>query len=221
MGFAEMTNKNNLISFCVLDFTLFPFDVQTCFIEIFAFDASVAIQYADLQAPPSGRYTDPNIIWEVIGSRWIIQDESSYSKVIFQFTMQRRYPYHLQLIIVPTILLTILQLAVFLLPFDSGERAGFSITVVLAMQVSATTIYDQLPVTSQPIYLAYYVTGCQFAGAGISIYSMLTYRMASVISSSTKGKQSLNKIDFSIGILTSLFFFFVNLIFFLVIGTTR
>jgi uncharacterized membrane-anchored protein len=53
-------------------------------------------------------------------------------------------------LILPICLMSILNLFVFLLQGDSGERVGYAITVLLAIALFLTISSDSLPATSNP-----------------------------------------------------------------------
>ncbi|KAK3096650.1 hypothetical protein FSP39_002085 [Pinctada imbricata] len=55
--------------------------------------------------------------------------------------------------VVPVIVLVILNLLVFVLPPESGERVSFSITVLLSFIVFISGITEQLPETNNPLCL--------------------------------------------------------------------
>jgi hypothetical protein len=65
--------------------------------------------------------------------------------------------YYIAGLLLPICLMNFLQILVFLLPVESGERMGFSITVLLAVAVFLTIIQDKLPEASEPnvSYLTY------------------------------------------------------------------
>ncbi|KAK3107149.1 hypothetical protein FSP39_008161 [Pinctada imbricata] len=71
-------------------------------------------------------------------------------KIKLVLTIQRESTFYVVGLILPITLLTMLNLLVFLLPVESGERISYSITVLLAMTVFLTIASDNLPPTSKP-----------------------------------------------------------------------
>ena len=211
-GVATMINKNRFDSMCSLDFTFFPFDTQECFMEVSAFSADVAILWTNVNNPPEIEFISSNTIWQVVDKYTKMNSESVYTSASFVLKLQRRPNYHLLLIMAPTVVLSILQLAVFFLPFEVAERSTYSITVVLAMQVSLSAVYSEIPVTSQPVYLACYVTACQIIGAVMTIYINVAVRLAE----HTKqfGKRVI-KLDIIIGLCFTLFVVILNAVVFI------
>ncbi|XP_062615149.1 CHRNA7-FAM7A fusion protein-like [Saccostrea cucullata] len=50
----------------------------------------------------------------------------------------------------PIILMEILQMFVFLLPENSGDRVSFSVTILLSIAVYLTIVSEQIPKSSEP-----------------------------------------------------------------------
>ena len=66
-----------------------------------------------------------------------------------------------------------LQLATFIMPPSAIERASYSITVNLAFAVSQQVVNNQLPKTSQTIYLFNYIVVYLVIGALITIHTII------------------------------------------------
>jgi hypothetical protein len=77
----------------------------------------------------------------------------SVTMVEFQLRLRRRWAYCVITIICPVIMLSILNMLVFLLPCDSGEKMTLAITGLLAFTVFLSMVDDQLPETSDNISL--------------------------------------------------------------------
>ena len=211
-GVAMMINKNRFDSMCSLDFTFFPFDTQECFMEIIGFSSDIAIIWTVFGSTPRNDFVGKNTIWELVSKNATVFDDGPYTTAQFTLLLSRRPNYHLLLIMAPTVVLTFLQLAVFLLPFDMPERSGYSITVVLAMQVSVAAVYSEIPVTSQPVYLAYYVAICQMIGAVMTMYVNGAVRLAG--HKKRFGKRII-KLDTIIGCCFAFFVLLLNIVVFI------
>ena len=68
----------------------------------------------------------------------------------FIFKMKRRPDFFFVNVILPFAMMGVLNLLVFILPHESGERVGYSITILLAISVFLTITADHLPQTSYP-----------------------------------------------------------------------
>jgi hypothetical protein len=62
---------------------------------------------------------------------------TSFSSLTFSINLQRRPMFHILNTIFPVVLMAVLTSMVFKLPVDSGEKIGFSLTVLLAYYVTA------------------------------------------------------------------------------------
>ncbi|WAR01680.1 ACHA7-like protein [Mya arenaria] len=67
------------------------------------------------------------------------------SAVQFDITLERKYQFYLLNLIFPITLLALLGPFVFLLPVNSGEKNGFTLTVLLSMSVTMAYISDHIP----------------------------------------------------------------------------
>ena len=68
----------------------------------------------------------------------------------FIFKLERRADFFLVNVLLPLAMMGVLNLLVFILPQESGERVGYSITILLAISVFLTITADHLPQTSYP-----------------------------------------------------------------------
>jgi len=73
--------------------------------------------------------------------------------------MKRQSGFYVMSVILPLTGLTCVGSLVFLLPVESGERVGFSVSVMLSLTVFLTLITDDVPKTSNPMsLLGVYIT---------------------------------------------------------------
>ncbi|OWF35054.1 CHRNA7-FAM7A fusion protein [Mizuhopecten yessoensis] len=78
-------------------------------------------------------------------------DKAQYSSLHINFTMRRRPLYVFMSTILPTVLLSFLSALVFKLPAESGEKIGYSLTVLLSYAVYLTVISSHIPAASLTI----------------------------------------------------------------------
>ncbi|CAG2238362.1 unnamed protein product [Mytilus edulis] len=134
---------------CNIDIKYFPFDRQTCEIVFVVWSSSIL----DVNVTKGSRgilleALDPNGVWSVVSTTAGDDVLSSESRVVFTITLERSSAYYVMNVIVPVILLGILNVFTFVIPADSGEKMGYSITVFLAFAVFLTIISSELPKTS-------------------------------------------------------------------------
>lgn len=74
------------------------------------------------------------------------------------FILKRKPGFLVINVILPIIFMAVINLLVFVLPAESGERVSYSVTVLLALAVFMTLVGDNLPKTSEPMsVLSYYL----------------------------------------------------------------
>lgn len=136
---------------CDIDSSNFPFDTQVCAMDMF----SMSYQSTALEFVPGSVYT--NLF--TTNSEWIFIDATVSSKVYgfgtlpgfkIDFTFKRRSAFYVLNLLIPIDFLGFLNIFVFILPQESGERIGFSIAAVLAAVIFITVAQGYLPATATP-----------------------------------------------------------------------
>jgi len=92
-----------------------------------------------------------NSAWTVTNPRWERDVEDSDATIIFFITLKRKPLFFILFIIVPYCMLAVLNICVFLLPCDSGEKSGYAMTVFLSFAVFLTIVATLLPQNSEKI----------------------------------------------------------------------
>ena len=91
---------------------------------------------------------EPSTEWDIFSSGSTVEEESGEAAIIFSVTIRRKPRYLFLSIMFPIIMLSVLNIFVFTLPSDSGEKASYAITVFLAFAVFLTIIASSLPENS-------------------------------------------------------------------------
>lgn len=74
----------------------------------------------------------------------------------------------------PIIVMAILNMLVFILPAESGERLSFSVTMLLALAVYMTIVSENLPKSSDPMSItSYYLMGTLLVSSTITVLTIL------------------------------------------------
>ncbi|KAL4219871.1 Neuronal acetylcholine receptor subunit beta-3 [Mactra antiquata] len=138
---------------CTFYMRYWPFDKQKCRMFVSVSD-----------------YTVPNVILKSLGTgvntdyvdmtEWALDEVTiqegvfeNTTFILYNFKLLRNYTFYFLTTILPITFIAWLQPFVFILPCSSGERTGFSITIVLALAVFFTVISDQIPRTGEPMAL--------------------------------------------------------------------
>ena len=137
---------------CTLDTKRFPFDKQNCNITFSLL--SLSVREVRIRECRRGLVLDAefqeNSVWKITSTDCIVHDEAddSYNNIVFIFNIERRPLYYIMNIILPIVFLGFLNGLVFVIPADSGEKMGYSVTVFLSLVVFFTIIGNLLPVSS-------------------------------------------------------------------------
>lgn len=102
---------------------------------------------------------EENGLWKIGDTSSKIKKDQSESEIDFTIKLQRKPLYYVMNIILPVIFLGYLNILVFVIPVDAGEKMSFSVTVFLSFAVFLTIISALLPTssTSIPILAIYLV----------------------------------------------------------------
>jgi hypothetical protein len=136
---------------CEADVSKYPFDEQTCNFPIVPWNylprELTILPLAD--HVNMDRYV-PHNVWEIKGTAVWKPYVEQQEVLVFKFNLKRNSGFYLLNLILPICVLGILNLFVFLLPPESGERVGYSMTVLLSIVVFLTITSSSLPGTSEP-----------------------------------------------------------------------
>lgn len=151
-GEVTMETGVSLSTHCDADITFYPFDTQSCDIVVGAVVYTLSQVNVTLDEILTRNYRE-NGEWELAnlaGSRHeITLDEEPETLLTLTLTLRRLRPFFLMHLVIPLMLLSALNVVVFALPVESGERVSLSITTLLSYAVFLSAIGDSLPNTSR------------------------------------------------------------------------
>ena len=161
---------------CSPDTRFYPFDKQICSFKIAGWGHTAA----EMTLKPSRSAWNLDLYEE--NAEWTIESTSSdaYSRnnasyVDFSIELKRIPTYYLINLIAPVTLLSLLNVCVFILPPESGERVGFSITCFLAFVVLLNIVMSFIPSSSANLaYLCYYTFIMMVFSCGMSLATVVT-----------------------------------------------
>lgn len=140
---------------CESDTTYYPLDNQECTIKLssWAYTSNEVVLVFDNDSPIDLGFYSENGEWKLTEasaskSGTKSRKGTSFSSLTFSINLQRRPMFHIINTIFPVVLMAVLTSMVFKLPVDSGEKIGFSLTVLLAYAVYLTLISSEIPSTS-------------------------------------------------------------------------
>ena len=100
------------------------------------------------------------------------------SSAIFTFKYQRKPLYVIITILLPILFLCLLNVIVFALPEEAGERIGLTITMLLAISIYMTILSDTLSKTFHPMpIIAFFLLACFIVSMTFTLIIVLNLRI--------------------------------------------
>ena len=164
---------------CAMDVSSFPWDRQMCslnFIVLGYSSSEIVLQCPDEEM--STDYLQTNDVWLLESTRVSTIQGPRISELQFHITMDRRPLYFVVTILLPIVAMCFLNLFVFLLPIESGERVSYSITVLLSITVFLTLVGDILPRSSNTMAsICYFLLFILSMSCLICLYTIISIRL--------------------------------------------
>ncbi|XP_062606510.1 5-hydroxytryptamine receptor 3A-like [Saccostrea cucullata] len=131
----------------------FPFDIHTCYIDIIPLSSIYEVNFV-----ANGVYKDvyeENPLWKLLSVDTSVEIDEHLETSVFRIAvrLQRRHSFLLMNIFAPIVFLAIVNLGVFSLPVESGERISFALTVLLSFAVFLTLVTGNTPKSSITVSL--------------------------------------------------------------------
>jgi hypothetical protein len=137
---------------CPTDISKFPFDTQTCALFIVPWGITMEhLTFTPLSDKAQLGFFTPHSDWTLQGYSTTVINMNGYSTFKVDFTMKRHPLYFSVMILLPTLLFSLLNPLVFLLPVESGERVSLSMTILLSYAIFLTLVSNSIPKTSNPM----------------------------------------------------------------------
>ncbi|XP_053395841.1 acetylcholine receptor subunit alpha-like [Mercenaria mercenaria] len=174
----------NIDTACEVKTKTFPYDVQTCKIDIGKFissDKKVAIKplFNEMDMRFYVEIAEWDITENYVTTRVVtynesfdtFNDSSEFTFITYNITMRRSCKLCFFNIILPVLVLAVLDLLSFFVPCESGEKTSYPLSMFLTLAVFLTMITQSLPESIDGIsYLSSYVT-FQLAISAITLMS--------------------------------------------------
>ena len=165
---------SDLKTLCDVDITKYPFDRQTCHLQLDPWVADASMQvFRAPNVPDTFDSYKGNSQWILVKSqnfyKSVYVEPYTFSRYIFQITLQRRSLYYILNTIFPVILMSGLNLCCFLIPPECGEKMTLSISIFLTFAVYMTIISGEMPKSSTRISLFGLFLCCQLLLSGLTI----------------------------------------------------
>ena len=162
---------------CTVNTRFYPIDTQVCFLDFGLKGYSVnELELVSNSDEVILHRFEENVEWELVSatSNVIASNEGGISTQGFRntLTLKRRPAFIIVHSVLPMMLLSVLNILVFVLPTESGEKISLSITMFLAFAIFLTMLSDSLPRNSLtlPIFSMY----CILINVLSTLYVILT-----------------------------------------------
>ena len=139
---------------CDIDVTYFPFDIQICHARFITWLYGSQMQFRVSKPEVDLFFFTGHGVFHLlktdVNASFYASNESYAHALTVTLYLQRLPLFYAINLLAPILLLVLLNSTVFLLPVESGERVGFSVTILLSITVYMTIVADTLPDTSEP-----------------------------------------------------------------------
>ncbi|XP_021349505.1 neuronal acetylcholine receptor subunit beta-3-like [Mizuhopecten yessoensis] len=170
---------------CMANVAYYPTDRQIC--EIFFIPTGYIPGFFSLRLPEGSisktNFTE-NGSWKIHSSQMSIENIADGSEVIKMVLKFERRPLFIILnLLLPISVICFLNVFIFILPPEPGERSAFGTTILLSLTVFLSIVSDKLPSSSQPhvprltIYLLIQLL-CSSITVVMAIFGLRIYRIA-------------------------------------------
>nr|XP_022301559.1 neuronal acetylcholine receptor subunit beta-2-like [Crassostrea virginica]XP_022301560.1 neuronal acetylcholine receptor subunit beta-2-like [Crassostrea virginica] len=164
---------------CSIDVTYFPFDTQTCEIQFTLWSHfRVQVMLSSSSSSVEMLRYKGNSIWDIISTSQSIDNTGGNSEITYTLTLKRKPTFYVSNTVIPILFLGVLNLLVFVIPADAGEKMSYAITVALGFIVFLTIISSELPANSDSTpYLSTYLQIQIFLGGLALVISSIQLRL--------------------------------------------
>ena len=137
---------------CSIDISHFPFDTQRCEIRFITWmndDAKVKLNIGS-----GGFYTsnfEENGKWKVDSMSSSTETVDGKTTLLLTLNLRRKSSFYVLFLLLPAVLLSVLNVFVFVLPAGSGEKTGYTIAVFLSYALFYTILSESLPTNSDTV----------------------------------------------------------------------
>ena len=154
--------------------TSYPFDTQDCLLMIFTW--SYPTEQVNLRLRKKWITTDAfglNGEWSVhnafVENYASAFENQTYDYIYVNFNLKRKWLYSVINVMGPIVLTSILNIVCFLLPAESGEKVGFSISIFLTLAVFQNVVNRALPESSDGLSILAIFISLQLVGSVLTI----------------------------------------------------
>jgi hypothetical protein len=158
-GMARWQPGGNFAFTCALDMNYYPFDEQTCTMELETWHYTADMVNLTNTMTEFGMETYlQHGEWAVQGTEvrrrnrvYTAYQSEAFPEIFFTLKMRRKYTFYFMYILLPCLMLSFVLLLMFLLPAESGEKVSLGVSILVAFSVFLLIVADKVPDTSDAI----------------------------------------------------------------------
>ncbi|XP_025022310.1 5-hydroxytryptamine receptor 3A-like [Python bivittatus] len=186
-GFITSAQAHQLTSSCNLDVHMFPFDEQKCSLTLSSSLHSEKelkmknIKTSNKTNQDSYKYYLTSGEWKfekvIIVEQTLFYKFMNFSTVIYEIVMKRRSILHELVLILPTFVLFLLDMAISYAFASPAEKIAFKVTMILQVLFLSMMLNDKLPATSDypPVIAMFFIGIFAFMVLGILENAFVVY----------------------------------------------
>lgn len=150
-------------STCSLNMTYFPFDSQACDIQLVTWSSTK--EMINIVSGTDGldtTYYESNANWDLLSASTSDASTSTTAGIAFTLNIKRKPFFFLLNFIIPIVCLSILNLFVFVLPCESGEKTNYAIVLFLSFAIFLLIVTEIMPegMKTVPVMSTYLLIEC-------------------------------------------------------------
>ncbi|KAL8613302.1 hypothetical protein ACOMHN_052542 [Nucella lapillus] len=161
-------------TFCHIDVTFFPFDLQRCQWELFSWaeDSDMVILQSTVPRIDLDSYT-VNGEWNLVDTRawhkFMTAGPKNLSLLTYEVTIRRRPTLLALTVLLPAFVLSGTSVYVFTIPSEAGERLAYSMTSFLTFGVFMSFIVDLMPSSTESLSIMAACLSCQLIMSAVYV----------------------------------------------------
>ena len=158
-GTAMYITGDIMTAKCPMDTSYYPWDTQKCnfYFSALGYLPNEVVLLSSRPDAMQTHFTE-NGQWALSSTRAFHGFSKEFSVFGLEFILERKPAFLIVNILLPIIFMSVLNIFVFAVPAESGERVSYAVTVLLSLAVFLTLVGDNLPKTSNPMsILSYYL----------------------------------------------------------------
>ncbi|WAR00318.1 ACHD-like protein [Mya arenaria] len=174
---------------CPLVMTSYPWDEHWCAVTLIVMGYTadhvklVSVQKGEMAILPG---YEPSSSWGLIRMRTLDKSYGTKSLISFELRLRRQPAFVTITIVLPVVALTCMNIFVFYIPVESGERISYSLTILLSVTLFISMVGEKLPSNGDGIAsLCYFLVFAMFISGVTCLCNLVTLKLSS---NATSGK---------------------------------